>query len=365
MFTFLFIIASFIYIMILGLLFWGTKRLKIFLRSNVLPSVSLIVPMRNEEKNVKDCVHSLVKQDYPKNLLEIIIVDDNSEDKTGDLLEQLASQFPNLKIIHRREKPGQGNKKAALKRAIAESSGEILLFTDADCRPSEKWVRATIGFFDAETGMVIGFSPWLGNNSLLHKIMHTDSLAAGFVSAGTTGLNAPVTCTGRNIAYRRAVFDEVNGFTTIEKSVSGDDDLFLQIVRKKTNWKIRYANIPESVVLSRHNFKWRDFLKQKQRHLSAGKFYSPVSQLGYGVFHISNLFLWTAPLIAFFFRENIFLPLVLLMTKILADRLAIARVEKLFNQNISDTGFLGWELIFLFYNTFLAPLSWVGKIKWK
>ena len=353
-----------IYFIFIATLLIGTKRISAG-RNQGLPSVSLIVPMRNEEKNVNDCVFSLVKQDYPKDLLEIIIVDDNSEDKTGEQLRELANQFSNLKIIHRRSKLGQGNKKAALRKAIAESNGEILLFTDADCRPSEEWVRAIMRFFDSKTGMVIGFSPWVGKNSLLHKIIHIDSLAAGFVAAGTAGLNAPVTCTGRNIGYRRVVFDEVNGFAPIEKSVSGDDDLFLQLVRKKTNWKIRYANVPESVVPSRHNFKWRNFLKQKRRHLSAGKFYRPSSQLGYGLFHISNLFLWTAPLIALFGKENIFLPLILLTAKILLDRLAMARMGRLFNQNISDIGFLGWDLIFLFYNTFLAPLSWVGKIKWK
>ena len=358
------IIAFLIYFLILACLSWGMKRLDRSESEN-LPLVSVIVAMRNEEKNVDGIVSSLVNQQYPQNLLEIIIVDDNSDDDTADKLRALGEKFQHLKIIHRRDEAYKGNKKLSLRLAIEQSKGEILLFTDADCRPQADWVRATVKNFDAKTGVVLGLSPWIGSKSFLHKIIYIDSLAVGLVALGSAGMKAPVTCTGRNLAYRKSIFDEVNGYAAIEKSVSGDDDLFLQLVHHKTNWKIKATTAKGSVVPSFHNFSWQNFFRQKRRHLSAGKYYSLNSSLSYGIYHIANLWLWASPCWTFFGNEAMILPFMLLAIKFTIDRMAIAAVHKLYYRKFVWYDFLGWEMMFLFYNVVLAPLSWFGKIKWR
>jgi cellulose synthase/poly-beta-1,6-N-acetylglucosamine synthase-like glycosyltransferase len=109
------------------------------------PTVSLIAPARNEERNIEGAVRSLAQLDYPS--LEITIVNDRSTDRTGEILDRLSKEFPQLNIVHLQElPPGWLGKNHALQLGADRSHGEWLLFTDADIFFEPTALRRAIGY---------------------------------------------------------------------------------------------------------------------------------------------------------------------------------------------------------------------------
>lgn len=344
-------------------LWQGLNRLKPWKNEKQL-RVSIIVAMKNEKESARRCLEALIRQNYPADFLEIIIVDDASSDETPEILAEYSRDFSFVHFFQNEQE--NAGKKAALDLGIQNSQGEILMFTDADCVPQPNWVSAMTRNFDAETGIVVGFSPVIDpSNSLPGKVLQVDSLASGIVAAGAIGNSSAITCTGRNLAYRRAVYDQVSGFQKINQSVSGDDDLFLQLVHKETDWKIQSATESESIVPSYQSKSIIGLFRQKRRHLSAGKFYHFNVQVSYFLFHAANLFLFVYFLMALFLKTSDLLPLLMFSAKLIGDFLLLSKGVKVFHQPGIQNHFLIWEIFFLFSNVLIGPASWSGKIRWK
>ena len=344
----------------------GLSRLDRSVESQ-LYRISIIVAMRNEQDNVRSCLDALISQTYPQDRMEIIIVDDGSTDKTSDILHEYQERYSFLKIIRNESTPpGLSSKKFVLNKAIENSIGKILLFTDADCVPQPEWAYAMASCFSPEVGMVIGFSPLIDpTDSFIGKLLLLDSLINGAVAAGSIGLGGAATCTGRSIAYRREVYEQVNGFDRIMHSISGDDDLFLQLVHKETDWKIRFAKDKDAVVPSYQTKTFKQFFTQKKRHLSAGKYYNFKLKIAYFLFHLSNLFLFAFLAGSIISNKNILLAVLLFFAKLLMDWLFIVASSKTFNIRPGIKYFLFWEIFFLSYHLIISPVSWIGIVKWK
>ncbi|RKY88379.1 hypothetical protein DRQ09_02950, partial [candidate division KSB1 bacterium] len=268
----LLVILSSTYFLTVILLLHGLLKLK-KCKCNSLYKVSVIVPARNEENNIDDCVKHLINQDYPD--FEIIIVNDRSEDRTELFARKYSQKFDNIHLINIKDIPSEFSpKKFAIKSGIEASNGEIILTTDADCRPPKTWISSITKHFDKKISLVIGFSPVLlkkNSSSILSGILYIDSLSLAGVSAGSISLNFPLTCSGRNLAYRKNIFFEVHGFEGIEKAISGDDDLLLHKIAKIEKFNIRYATEKESRVPSFIDFNFSKFFSQRIRHASKFK----------------------------------------------------------------------------------------------
>ncbi len=252
-------------------------------------SVSIVVAARNEERSIRSCIEALLAQDYPKALLEIIVVDDRSWDTTLSVLEEYAEMTGTFKCVSVQAVPENFSpKKFALTTGIQASSGEIICTTDADCVPPVTWVSALVSHFDGDVGFVAGFSPVYtvtGSDScessmfpirMLRNIydrwmadfLFMDSVGLAVASAGGIALGTPWTCTGRNLAYRKKVFEEVGGFDDVKQSVSGDDDLLMFLIHKKTNWKLRFAQQKHAAVPTFDDTNVRRIAHQRARHSS-------------------------------------------------------------------------------------------------
>lgn len=254
--------------------------------------VSVVVAARNEEKNIGRCLDALVNQTYPSDKYEIIIIDDRSDDKTADIIRKAADQNPNIRLIQIKNVPsGISPKKNALAAGIESAKGEIILTTDADCTPVSTWLETMIGYFENNVGLVAGFSPLVGKQNFWSKFVSLDSLSLAAVAAASFGIKKPLTCNGRNLAYRKSVFEQVNGFEEIKHFISGDDDLFLHLVSNQTNWKIRYAFDARALVYSMVSENFKHFANQRIRHASKGFFYSNWLTLSLALVYIFNLLL--------------------------------------------------------------------------
>ncbi|MDK2976828.1 MAG: hypothetical protein PWP06_1303 [Candidatus Marinimicrobia bacterium] len=262
-----FIVLSVIYFILIFLVILALIRERICCKEPDL-SATVIVCARNEEHNLPDLVKSLNALEYPEGMLEIILVDDASTDKTRELIEKAAREDSRIRAVHIHEKEeGLSGKKNAITQAVGLADGEIILLTDADCRPGPRWVKRMVACFDEETGMVLGFSPIEKARGLFQRFLEFDHLARVAVQTAGAYWNIPPFSTARNLAFRRRVFFEVNGYESSGTIATGDDFFLTRDVWLKTSRTFRQAMHPESfVVTKRDNFSKKYVIQQLRRN---------------------------------------------------------------------------------------------------
>ena len=327
--------------------------------------VTVIVAAHNESHNIAACLDSILKQDYPHEKMEIIVVNDRSEDNTGLILNEYEKNNTLIRVLTISEyEPGLSPKKNALTQAIKLATGEIIATTDADCEAPIQWLKRGVSYFTSETGMVVGLAPLKPTSWWLSPYICLDALTADILSYGSFGWGHAVACTGRNFAYRKSVFMEVNGFSGIDHIITGDDDLFLQKVAKKTNWKIQFSSELESSVSSDAPYGWTHFITQRKRHISGAKYFSFPVQLSYTLYFFSKLFIMLTFIV--FLTNNIetFIPIMLLLFSYFSTAMFIYVMARKTNQIRLIIYYPLWEIYYLICHIFLGPLGLLGKISW-
>ncbi len=249
--------------------------------------VSVVVAFKNESKNLDRLIKGLANQNYSSNQFEIILVDDFSSDGSFEKAKTYEAQFSNLKVLKNQYSSG---KKGALKTGILNSRGEYILLTDADCFPGNNWIKSMISKFDDENDIVFGYAPFKENKSFLSKLCRYENLFSTVLMESFYNVGYPYLVFGRNISYRKSLFNRLNGFDSIEKSLSGDDDLFFQkALSNGVNVVLNYDK--DSIVFSKCVPNWKTFFRQKSRHVSASKFYPITLKTVLGLIYGSNIFL--------------------------------------------------------------------------
>ena len=274
-------------------------------------SVSVIVCAKNEGENVAKYIPLLVEQDYPD--FEIILIDDASSDNTLDIFEEFEKQYSNIRLVKvKNNEAFWGNKKYALTLGIKASKKDYLLFTDADCYPATKdWITTMSSQFTMHKTIVLGYGAYEKvANSFLNKIIRFETLLTAVQYFSWAKIGNPYMGIGRNLAYKKEEFFNVNGFISHIQVRSGDDDLFINQVAKSKNTALCYA--PESFTYSQPKTKFKDWFTQKRRHVSTANLYKPFDKVQLAVFYVSQLlFLILATvLLAFQFQWIIVLSLI-------------------------------------------------------
>jgi len=319
-------------------------------------------------------LHHLTHQTYTP--YEIIIVNDRSSDSTSRLIADFQKNHPIVKKIDIVDiSPDMPAKKNALRSGIAESRGDILCFTDADCFPPPRWLEGLVKEFKPDVGLVAGYSPYrlsIDSNishglftTVLNKFIAYEEFRAAVWTAGSIGWNLGWLCTGRNLAYRRIVYDNVGGFERIKMSVSGDDDLFLQTVRKHTDWKICYAVSETTFVPTIPPGTLTSFIEQRKRHFSAAKYFTFPMKLFFFCYHSSNLFLLFSPLFFFMDLFSTWFILLGISVKLMSDGMLFLYSSRIFHVRTFIQSFLLMEVLYVVYNSLLGPLGLFQKFTWK
>ncbi|MFZ5517769.1 MAG: glycosyltransferase [Candidatus Zhuqueibacterota bacterium] len=331
-------------------------------------TVSVIVAARNEEQNIRPCLDALVQQTYPVSKYEIIIIDDRSSDSTATVVESYCQRFHHIKLARVKSVPaGIAPKKNALQQGIAVSQGEIILTTDADCVPAPGWISAMVSYFEPSVGLVAGFSPLeqAKSQSVFTRLMTLDSLSLAAVAAGSFGMGRPLTCSGRNLGYRRETFHAVGGFKEFQHFVSGDDDLLLHRIRQHSVWDMRYAATPEAIVRSLAPTNLRQFANQRIRHASKGRFYAASMVLGLIGVYLLNFNLLCLLLLSLTFNKYLLYWVALMILKSLPEFLLITRFARFVNCTKILRAFPWAMLAHVPYVVIFGLLGQLGKFQWK
>lgn len=236
--------------------------------------ISIIIPFRNESKNILDNLLSIQELNYPEDKYEVIYVDDNSSDNSYELIctNKKNSNIEVLKLQN--EIAGKGNKKRAIQYGIEKSRGDILVSTDADCKYHKNWLINLINCFDSGTAFVSGPVGFEESPAIFAKVQKVEFEGLVLAGAGLIGSGSPAICNGANIAYTKKAFIEVNGLNDNISLSSGDDVLLMQKISRYTDYKVRFCSSREAVVLTQPETSISDFFNQRKRWASKSLDYS-------------------------------------------------------------------------------------------
>ena len=274
-------------------------------------SISVIVCAKNEAENVIRYVPLLAEQDYHD--YEIILIDDASSDHTLDIFEEFEKQYSNIRLVKvKNNEAFWGNKKYALTLGIKAAKKDYLLFIDADCYPTSKnWITTMSSQFTMQKTIVLGYGAYEKvANSFLNKIIRFETLLTAVQYFSWAKIGKPYMGIGRNLAYKKEEFFNVNGFISHIQVRSGDDDLFINQVATSKNTTICFT--PESFTYSEPKKTFKAWFRQKRRHLTTASLYKPFDKIQLALFYISQLlfFILASILLAFQYQWIIVLSLV-------------------------------------------------------
>lgn len=288
--------------------------------------VSVIICARNEEANLREFLPAVLEQDYPD--YEVVVVNDCSDDESFEVLGEYLKKYPHLRVTNILKDPKfTHNKKFAQFIGIKAAAHEILVFTDADCRPeSGLWLDHMVSGFGGKIDFVLGYGGYFAGKGLLNLYIRYDCMTIAMQYLGMAIRGLPYMGVGRNLSYRRSLFFEKKGFGIHTNLASGDDDLFVNSNANRGNVTVEFRK--EAHTRSVPAGSVREFYRQKRRHLTTANYYKlidklalifePVSRiLFYATFIIllANLYAWPVVLGIFLLRLIIQYTVIILNSK--------------------------------------------------
>jgi len=360
------------YSILIGIITIGWLKLKVF--RHVVPSpeviVSIIVAARDESVNINRLLNSLLNQDYPSHLYEIIIVDDHSTDNTTHLTEQFIhrqTDAKQLRLITLSGDTGSG-KKAALNQGIQASTGELIIITDADCTAGSGWIRTIASFYAFHTPqMILGPVRMTDGGSFFGKLQSLEFMSLISTAAGSCSSGFPLLANGANIAFTRIAFESCGGFTGNMQYPSGDDMFLLMSLKKKFGVKaIRFLRSAEATVDTGAIQQLKPFIEQRLRWVSKSRGYTdPLLIAASLIVFLANTCLVTVAFSGFIFPEYIKLFIVLFIIKTGMDFPLMCSFSRFQRKESLLWLFPLMEVLNAFYTLVIGIAGNVVKYEWK
>ena len=235
-----------------------------------LPGVSVLIPAHNEEIVIERTLKSLFSSDFPKDRLDVIVVDDASTDKTPEILDALCRQHPLLRVVHIPKEEGGRGKAAVLNRAFPMARYPLIAIYDADNRPDMASLRYLASQFvlDPSLGAALGkFRTLNRKRNFLTRFINIEGLSFQWiVQAGRWKLLKIATLPGTNFIVRKDVLEEVGGWDA--EALTEDAELSLRIL--EAGHRIKF--VPYAVTWEQEPENLSTWFRQRTRW-ARGSFY--------------------------------------------------------------------------------------------
>ena len=363
--------GSTIYLMFTRWVYRGLGKLKEEpLLKGSLPTVSVIVPAKNEAHNIEETLESLAGQDYPAGKYEVIMVNDRSDDDTPLIMNEYTRKHKNFVQVNIENLPPNiSPKKNAVEWGVTAAKGEIIATTDADCIHSPLWLHTIVSSFKPDVGLVAGLAVLEPDDeSWAHRLHALDYISHTLVGAGAIGNGSAMNCTAANLAYRYQTFMELGGFGETGNLVSGDDEFFLHRMIGSKKWKATYAVGEHSIVRSLPPETIKGILNQRLRWGSKGIYYPPkVKRLAVSIF-LFLLIMMTSPILVIFDLIPLSVFLLGVGMKLFSDYTVMKRGFRIFNLKFYMIRFLllfilhPLEIVLSAAGGHLLPFNWKGEL---
>lgn len=329
-------------------------------------TVSILIAARNEEDKIYNTIIDILAQDYPSHLVELIVVDDHSTDRTSEIVLSFAERGVKLLVLNE-SKPLNSYKKKAITEAIKLSESELIITTDADCRMSSTWLKTIVGFYEAGNYKMIS-SPVLffEEKSIFEEMQSLEFLFLLGLGAAGVGNKMPSTCNGANLAYRREVFYELKGFQGIDQLASGDDELFLHKVASVYPDGIGFCKARGAMVYTHAKSSLGEFIQQRKRWASKSTKYKNKAVVFIGVLvWLFNFIIVLTSFLGFFNSFYWYLSLAIIIIKIIAELSFQVTLCRFANRSKLLRLLPLLTIVHIFYMLYIGVAGNSGKYNWK
>jgi cellulose synthase/poly-beta-1,6-N-acetylglucosamine synthase-like glycosyltransferase len=337
--------------------------------SSARVNVAVIIAARNEEAVIPDCLRSLASQAYPSERMEVIIVNDHSEDRTAEIAESFCRERPNWKTLSS-EGPG---KKNAIATGIKNTTAELIITTDADCSMGDQWIEKITAFYEKSgAAMIAAPVAFKNERSTFEKMQSLEMMALMGSTCGSLYFNRPIMCNGANLAYQRKIYNELNGFEGIDHLASGDDVLLMYKFADAHKGGVMFLKEPEAVVYTGAKNNISEFMLQRKRWASKGfGLLNAETKLVSIVIYLFCFFIVLMGALSGFasIKSAIYLPflqicLILMGIKCVIDFLLLFLAASFFKKKRYLYLFLPEQFIYILY-VVLAGMPGKKKYEWK
>lgn len=356
-------IALFVYL-IIG---WGSvKEVFYTVKTAFHTKVTVLIAARNEEAGIHRTIEDILAQQYPKHLLEVIIADDHSTDRTAEIISGYADR--GIKLFQLKEdKPLNSYKKKAISEAIKLSHSDLMVATDADCRMGPHWLESIVSRFEASDLLMLSSPVAFFEDKTFFESMQALEFSAFIgLGAATIGHHKASTCNGANLAYKKSIFNEVGGFKGIDDVASGDDELLLQKIAAKYPRGIGFLKQKEAIVYTHAKPTWEEFKQQRRRWASKSVKYKDKSIVALAVgFWLFNVIILINLVLGVFHPYYLALALVQIMFKIFAEGLFFLRVTAFFKRRKLLMLLPLGSFLHVFYVVYIGIIGNNGTYEWK
>ena len=340
--------------------------------------ISVIIPARNEEENIAACLDSVCNQSYPNDLFEVLVVDDYSTDNTASIVKLYEGK--NVNLISLKDFIADdinSYKKKAIEIAIAQSTGELIVTTDADCFVQENWLQTIAAFYEQNNPAFIAAPVAIDcSNKFIEFFQGLDFMTLQGITGASVHKKIHSMCNGANLAYTKKAFEEVGGFAGIDTIASGDDMLLMHKIYKRYPDKVMFLKSKAAIVQTTPVNSIKEFFNQRIRWASKADKYDDKRIFAVLLLvYIVNVLLLALPVIAVFDNVQysmfnvqcsmIGVWLLLLLLKTLVELLFLYPVAKFFNKQSMLWLFPLMQPFHIIYTVIAGWLGKFGSYSWK
>jgi len=361
------ILLFIIYIFFISLCLYASTNLKpqkIYSQTN--DGISIIVAIRNGESSLPNLINFLKKQDYSAPI-EFILVDDDSNDKTGHIILE-ASRSDNRFRYYSSNKGNSllSHKKKALDVGIQNASYNNLLFTDVDCIIPSTWASTMSSYFSNGYNYLVGPSIVNSENkeNNVSRFQRIDFLLLMIICRASSYLGYPLASSGQNQGFTKALYSKVGGFIKI-KSFIGDDTAFLQHC-SNIGCRACFVDDKSAIIFSRKEFKISNFIQQRIRWVSDANKLWKLNSKFFVVIFLSFIFYISLPILMIYYMTNYLIIILILTIKFLYEYILLSFGSKYFNAKISIHEFILWQIFNIPYIIVVGIMSYFSRyLLWK
>jgi cellulose synthase/poly-beta-1,6-N-acetylglucosamine synthase-like glycosyltransferase len=321
--------------------------------------VSVVVACHNEQKNLPTLLNSISCQNYPIDLFEVIIVDDNSTDRTLEI----AMEFSRLRNFVTMNNLGRG-KKQAIRTGISASKGTLIITTDADCKMTSNWIRTIAAFYEFnKPEMIICPVKLESTPGFFSRFQELEFISLQGITAGSALMKEATMCNGANLAFTREAYlghsqnlhDQIN---------SGDDIFLLHSLKEDKSSRIIWMESPEAIVTTKSSPTFISFIKQRSRWISKARAYKDRDSIGLGIATFVAVLIQLLILIGLFIYHDLIRAFILIMIlKSIPDFLILMNASTRHGKKKLMWWFLPAQLIYPFYVLFVILYSLTSRNK--
>ena len=268
-------LLTLLYVLLILAYFFGWIRIQYFDAKSggevSYHTFSILIPARNEAHVITKCLEDIMKQNYPSDLFEVIVINDYSTDETTLAVNAFNSQYPEAKIRLVQMSDDRENrklKKAAITFGISHAKNSHIILTDADCERGTEWLKVLNSFIDQTKAKMVYAPVAFKAENIFQKIQALEFAGLVGIGAAAIQLKNPNMCSAANLLFEKSVFDEVEGYKGYDGIASGDDEFLMHKVFKKYPNDVRFLRNEKAIVFTSANTSLHELADQRRRWVS-------------------------------------------------------------------------------------------------